>query len=91
MLHDVLIFFLAHDVFILMYLFYGMYMIRGDIMLFVTFVVSSRYAGPLMAHLKQTTLYQHSLWQVTHQWYQLGISYLWDFGPVHILGIDASP
>ena len=50
-----------------------------------------RYAGPLMAHLKQTTLYQHSLWQVTHQRYQLGISYLWEFGPLHILGIDASP
>ena len=50
-----------------------------------------RYAGPLMAHLKQTTLYQHSLWQVTHQRCQLGISYLWEFGPVHILGIDASP
>ena len=46
-------------------------------------------AGLLMAHLKQT--YQHSLWQVTHQGYQLGISYLWEFGPVHILGIDASP
>ena len=50
----------------------------------------SRYAGSLMAHLKQTTLYQHSLWQVAHQRYQLGISYLWEFGPVHILGIDAS-
>ena len=48
-----------------------------------------RYAGPLMAHLKQTC--QHSLWQVTHQGYQLGISYLWEFGLVHILGIDASP
>ena len=47
------------------------------------------YAGLLMAHLKQT--YQHSLWQGTHQRYQLGISYLWEFGPVHILGIDASP
>ena len=35
-----LLIYLAHDVFILMYLFYGMYMIGGDIMLFISFVVS---------------------------------------------------
>ena len=34
------IYFLAHDVFILMFFFYGMYMLWGDIIFFISFIVS---------------------------------------------------